>query len=155
MLILLGYFGPTLILALLGISFVLPSGEGLMTRGVALFVLVGGLLLVDRLGVIRTIGTRPARALARRLIGADTFETWVTVGDHVIATVLVPLDPERAEPMIAALNKLDVKILAVEPAERGQPMFPDASTTVVPRPGERVVAFGPEQAFESVRFATT
>ncbi len=39
---LLGYFGPTLILALLGISFVLPSSEDLMTRGVTLFVLVGG-----------------------------------------------------------------------------------------------------------------
>jgi hypothetical protein len=89
--------------------------------------------------------------VARRLLADDTFETWVVVGDRVIAAVLIPKDPERAEPMIATLNDPGVMVLAVEPAETGQPTFPDESQIVVPRPGNRVVAFGPEQAFESMR----
>ena len=150
-LVLLGYFGPTLILALLGFSFVLPSGEDLTARTITLVVLVGGLLVLDRLGAIRTIGARPARAVARRILADDTFETWVVIGDRVIAAVQIPKDPERSEPMIATLSDPGVRILAVEPAEPGQPTFPDESQLVVPRPGDRVVAFGPEQAFERVR----
>ena len=53
MLVLFGYFGPTLVLALLGVSFVLPTGEDLTARGVTLFVLVAGLFVSDRFGVIR------------------------------------------------------------------------------------------------------
>ncbi len=45
-LVLFGYFGPTVIVALLGISFVLPSGEDLTARGVTLFVLIGGLIVL-------------------------------------------------------------------------------------------------------------
>ncbi len=150
-LVLLGYFGPTVILALLGVSFVLPSGEDLTTRSITLVVLIGGLLLFDRLGVVRVIGSRPARAVARRLLADDTFETWVVVGDRVIAAVLIPKDPERSEPMIATLNDPGITILAVEPAEPGQPRFPDESQLVAPRPGDRVIAFGPERAIESVR----
>ncbi|MEZ5382548.1 MAG: hypothetical protein R2754_12240 [Microthrixaceae bacterium] len=150
-LVLFGYFGPTVILALLGISFVLPSGEDLAARGITLFVLIGGLVLADRLGVIRVIGARPARAVARRLVADDTFETWVVVGDRVIAAMLMPQDVERSGPMAATLNEPGVRILALEPAGPGQPTFPDASQAVVPRPGDRVVAFGPKQVFESVR----
>jgi hypothetical protein len=153
-LVLFGYFGPAIIVALLGISFVLPSGEDLTARGVLLFVLVGGLLVADRLGVIRALGTRPARAVAKHLAD-DTFETWVVVGDHAIATVLIPNEPERAEPIITALNTPDVRILDVEPAERGQPTFPDDSQPVEPHAGDRVVAFGPERCFESLRFAAS
>jgi hypothetical protein len=53
--------------------------------------------------------------------------------------------------MIATLNHPSVRILAVEPAAPGQPTFPDESQLVVPQPGDRVVAFGPEQALELVR----
>ena len=150
-LVLVGFFGPTLILALLGVSFVLPSGENLTARGITLVVLIGGLFLFDRLGLIRAIGARPARAAARRLLADDTFETWVVVGDRVIAEVLIPKDPERSEPMIATLNDPGVRILAVEPAEPGQPTFPDDSQLVVPRPGDRVVTFGPAQVLDSAR----
>jgi hypothetical protein len=150
-LVLLGYFGPTLILALLGVSFVIPTGEDLTTRTITLVVLIGGLFLFDRLGAIRAIGARPARAVAKRLLADDTFETWVVVGDRVIAAVLIPKEPERSEPMIATLNDPSVRISAVEPAEPGQPTFPDETQVVAPRPGDRVVAFGPMQAFESVR----
>jgi hypothetical protein len=150
-LVLLGYFGPTLVLALLGVSFVLPTGEDLTARGITLVVLIGGLFLFDRLGLIRAIGARPARAVARRLLAHDPFDTWVVVGDHVIAAVLISKDPERSEPMIATLNHPSVRILAVEPAAPGQPTFPDESQLVVPQPGDRVVAFGPEQALELVR----
>jgi len=154
MLVLLGYFGPTLVLTLLGVSFVVPSGEDLTARGITLLVLLGGLFVVDRVGVIRAIGGRPARAVARRLLADDTFETWVVVGDHVIAAVLIPEDPERSEPMIATLNDPVVRVLGVEPAERGQPTYPDESQLVTPRPGDRVVAFGPEQTFASMRPST-
>ena len=150
-LVLLGYFGPTLVLALLGVSFVLPTGEDLTARGITLVVLIGGLFLFDRLGLIRAIGARPARAVARRLLAHDPFDTWIVVGDHVIAAVLISKDPERSEPMIATLNHPSVRILAVEPAAPGQPTFPDESQLVVPQPGDRVVAFGPEQALELVR----
>jgi hypothetical protein len=150
-LVLFGYFGPTVIVALLGISFVLPSGEDLTTRGVTLFVLIGGLIVFDRLGVIRALGARPGRAVARRLIDNDTFETWIAVGDHVIAAVLIPNDPERAAQMTAVLNDSGVRILAIESAARGQQTFSDEAQPIAPQPGDRVVAFGPEQAFASVR----
>ena len=150
-LVLLGYFGPTLILALLGVSFVLPTGEDLTARTITLVALLGGLFLFDRLGAFRAVGARPARLVARRLLADDTFETWVVVGDRVIAALLIPKDPERSEPMIATLNDPGVRVLAVEPGEPGQPTFPDEAQPVVPRPGDRVIAFGPEQAFESVR----
>jgi hypothetical protein len=42
--------------------------------------------------------------VAGRLLADDTFETWVVVGDRVIAAVVIPKDPERSEPMIAPLN---------------------------------------------------
>jgi hypothetical protein len=150
-LVLLGYFGPTLILALLGVSFVIPTGEDLTARAITLVVLIGGLFVFDRLGLIRVIGSRPARAVARRLLADDTFETWVVVGDRVIAAVRIPKDPERSAPVIATLSDPGVRILAVEPAEPGRPSFPDESQLVVPRPGDRVVAFGPEEAFEPLR----
>jgi hypothetical protein len=88
--------------------------------------------------------------VARRLIADDTFETWVVVGDRVIAAMLMPTDLERSGSMIAILNEPGVTVLAIEPAERG-PTFPDESQAVVPQPGDRVVAFGPKQVFESVR----
>jgi hypothetical protein len=150
-LVLLGYFGPALILALLGFSFVFPSGEDLTGRAITLVVLIGGLFLFDRVGLVRAMGARPAHAVARRLLADDTFETWVVVGDRVIAAVLIPKDPQRSESMIATLSDPGIRILAVEPAEPGEPTFPDESRLVVPRPGDRVVAFGPETAFESVR----
>ncbi len=150
-LVLLGYFGPTLILTLLGVSFVLPTGEDLTARAITLVVLISGLVVSDRLGVIRALGARPARAVAKRLLVDDTFETWIVVGDRVIATMLIPKDPEQAELMIAALNDPGVRVLAVEPAEPGQPTFPEESQIVTPRPGDRAVAFGPEKTFESLR----
>jgi hypothetical protein len=153
LLVLFGYFGPTVMVALLGISFVLPSGEDLTERGVLLFVLIGGLLVVDRLGVIRALGARLARAVAKRFVDDGAFETWVAVGDHVIATMLIPSDPERAEQMIVSLNEPGVRILAVEPAGRGQPTFPDESQPIAPHPGDRVVAFAPRQVFASGRNA--
>ena len=150
-LVLVGYFGPTIVLALLGVSFVLPTGEDLTARTITLVVLVGGLFVSDRLGVIRVIGERPARAVARRLLADDTFETWVVVGDRVVAAMLIPVDPTRSERIIATLNDPSISILAVEPAEPGDPIFPSETQLVDPRPGDRVVAFGPKQALESMR----
>ncbi len=61
-LVVFGYFGPAAVLALLGVSFVVPVGEDLTDRTIALVVLVLGLIVVERLGVIRALGARPARA---------------------------------------------------------------------------------------------
>ena len=68
-LVLLGYFGPTLILALLGVSFVLPTGEDLTARTITLVALLGGLLPVrsarcvssDRCPTSASRGQAPAR----------------------------------------------------------------------------------------------
>ena len=57
-----GYFGPALILALLGVSFVVPVGEDLTLRAVMPGVLLVGLLAVDRVGVIQFVARRPATA---------------------------------------------------------------------------------------------
>lgn len=150
-LVLLGYFGPTLVLALLGISFVLPTGEDLTARTIALVVLVAVLFAFDRIGVLRSLGGRPARALARRLLADETFETWIVVGDRVVASVLIPKDHERSESMIAALIDPTVTILAVESPDPGQPAVPGEPQGAAPRPGDRVVAFGPASAFRSAR----
>ena len=73
----------------------LPCSRRDQRRPAPLVVLIGGLFVFDRLGAIRAISARPARMVARRLPADDTFETWVVVGDRVIAAVFIPEDPER------------------------------------------------------------
>lgn len=153
-LILFGYFGPAAILALLGVSFIVPTGQDLTRRALVLLLLIVGLIVIDRLGVIRALGTRPARALAKRIIENGAFETWLVVGDRVIAEAVIPLDPAQAELTLAALAAPGVTVLAVEPAEQGPATFPDETQPAEPLPGERVVVFGSQRALDPLRNAS-
>lgn len=148
LLIVTGYFGPATVLALLGFSFVVPSSDDLDTRIVVLVGLLAVLYATDRIGLVRAVASRPSRALARRIIGRSTFETWIVVGDQAVASLVVPADAERAAATAAALRSPDVTVLAVEPAvtpvgtSRGDPPASD------PGSGDRVVVFGARHALE-------
>ena len=107
-LVVFGYFGPAALLALLGVSFVVPTGEDLTSRALTLVVLLLGLILVERLGVIRALGSRPAGALTRRMITNGAIDTWLVVGDRAIAAAVIPPEPARAERTIAVLTAPDV-----------------------------------------------
>lgn len=155
-LVVFGYFGPPAMLALLGVSFVVPVGEDLTDRTIALVVLVLGLILVERLGVIRALGARPARALARRMITTGAIETWLVTGDRAIAATVIPSEPLRAERTIAVLTQPDVQVLAVEPSGPRPPTFPSPAfpserPSVDLHPGERVIVFGPKRTLEDLR----
>ncbi len=157
-LVVFGYFGPAAVLALLGVSFVVPVGEDLTERTIALVVLVLGLVLVDRLGAIRALGSRPARALARRMTATGAVETWLVTGDRAIAAAVIPSEPARAERTIAVLTAPDVQVLSVEPSGPGPTTFPSQAfpsemPSVELHPGERVVVFGPKRTLDDLRQA--
>ncbi len=148
-LILTGYFGPATILALLGVSFVIPTSDDLSVRVVVLVGLLVALFAVDRIGLIRAIASRPSKALARRMVGATTFETWIEVGDDAVASLVLPSDPARSQATLAALTGSDVTLLAIEPAASAS-----GSVTIDPSgaaPGDRLVLFGPQQALAPLR----
>jgi hypothetical protein len=148
MLIVTGYFGPATILALLGVSFVVPTNEDLEPRAVVLALLLVGLYGVDRFGLVRAIGSRPARALAERMVGATVRETWIVVGDHAIAAILVPVDAPQAAPVLAMLREPDLTMLAIERAPPGPTVFPIESGPVEPSSGDRVLVLGPQRVLE-------
>jgi hypothetical protein len=150
-LVVFGYFGPALILALLGVSFVAPTDEDLTVRVVTLVVLLVGLFVVDRIGVLSLVSRPPAIALARRMTGNVAVEEWIVVGDHAVAAATVPVDPDRAVAMIEALTAADVTVLAIEPADEVDTVVPTDSPVVRPRPGERVVVFGPRSSLDAIR----
>ncbi len=148
MLMVTGYFGPATILALLGASFVVPTDDDLTPRVVVLVVLLIGLYGIDRFGVIRAVGSRPARAIADRMVGRTSCETWIAVHDHVIAAILVPVDAVRAAPVLAVLGDSDVTMLAVERTPPGPTVFPIESGPAEPGPGDRVLVLGPQRVLE-------
>ena len=151
MLVLLGYFGPALILALLGVSFVIPTDEDLTTRAVTLSVLLVGLVLVDRIGLLDFLARSPARALARRATGHVGVEQWIAVGDHAVAAATIPHDRHRAQEVIDALTAADLAILAIEPVASGATVIPTGSEDVHPGPGDRVVVFAPRSHLDAIR----
>ena len=53
--------------------------------------------------------------------------------------------------MIEALVAADVRVLAIEPADEGDTVVPTDSPVVRPRPGERVVVFGPRSSLDAIR----
>jgi hypothetical protein len=154
MLIVAGYFGPGILLALLGVSFVIPTDEDLSDRAVVLAVLVVALLVIDRLGVFRAVGSKPAKALARRMLDNTTFETWIVVGDHAVGELIVPSEETRAAATIAALAAADLQVLAVDRGEPGQTTFPRAGRQADATPGDRVVVFGPRRDLDALPIAT-
>lgn len=150
-LVVFGYLGPTVVLALLGVSFVVPTDEDLTQRAVTLAVAVVVLVVVDRFGLFRLLGNRPARAFAGRMIDTTTFETWIAIGDRVVAAIWIPPDASRAEQVIALLGDRDVHVLAVEPAGPGAPVFPSDEESVDPGPGARVVVLAPGASLDALR----
>lgn len=153
-LMVVGYVGPATVLALLDVSFVLPpDGEGLEAEAIVLAVLSLVVLGLDRLGLIRLMGSRPARALARRMTASNGFETWTLVGDRALATLFVPDDAGRAEHLLDALTTPDITVLAVTAAGHDGTVYtidaqPGGSG---PGPGDEVVVFGPGPALERLR----
>ena len=61
MLVVVGYFGPTVVVGLLGISFVTPTNDDPVNRWVVLLALLVVLYVLDRLGVFRALATAPAQ----------------------------------------------------------------------------------------------
>ena len=78
-------------------------------------------------------------------------EQWIAVGDHAIAAATIPRGADRAEAVIEALVAADVRVLAIEPADEGDTVVPTDSPVVRPRPGERVVVFGPRSSLDAIR----
>lgn len=152
-LVVFGYFGPAVVLTLLGVSFVVPTGEDLTHRAVALVALLLGFILLDRLGVIRALGSRPAHALAKRTIANRTIETWLVVGDHAIAAAVIPSEPAQAERTLAVLTGPDVRVLAVEPSGPGPATISSETQPAELQPGERVVVFAPQRTLDPLRKA--
>lgn len=148
MLVVIGYFGPTSMLALLGVSFVIPTDDPLAERALLLVALLVLLFVIDRLGVIRSLGVRPARAIAKRMVASTTLETWIVVGDHAIAAFIVPPGSPPADATLAAPG---VRVLAVEPPASRSARFPTESEVVETQPGDRVIVFGPQEALAPLR----
>lgn len=146
-----GYFGPAVILALLGVSFVVPTDEGLTARFVWLLALLTGLVVVDRIGLIKLMAGRPAMALARRMTGNVAVEQWIVVGDHVVAAVTIPQDDNSARELAAALTDADLSILAIDSLAAGTVVVSANTTPAPPSAGDRVVVFGPYEAVDAIR----
>ena len=150
-LVVFGYLGPPVVIALLGVAFVVPTDEDLTHRAVTLVVALLVLVVADRLALFRLIGNRPARAFAGRMIDTTTFETWIAIGDRVVAAIWIPHDASRAEPVLALLGESDVHVLAVEPAGPGAPVFPSDEQPVDLGPGARVVVLAPGASLDALR----
>ncbi len=148
-----GYLGPATILALLGVSFVLPpDGEGLQPQAITLAVLCAAFFGLDRVGALRAIGSRPARALARRMLDTDAFETWTLIGDQAIATMIMPDDPIPAREAAAAVDDAEIVLLAITPADQGGTVhLTEGSPPGQPGAGDHLVVFGPQHALERLR----
>jgi hypothetical protein len=150
-LVMLGYFGPATVLALLGVGFVIPTNEDLTRRTVVFGALLVGLFLLDRLGIIRAIGVRPARAVARRWVAASTFEAWIDLGDHIVASLIVPSDSSRAQDVLPLLDATGIQLLAIDRGADVATIVPTGTEPVEPRPGDRIVVFGQRSALEHLQ----
>jgi hypothetical protein len=148
-----GYFGPAAILALLGASFLLPpAGEGLRAQAITVTVLCASLFALDRSGAIRAFGSRPATALARRTIGANAFDTWTLIGDQAMAILTIPDDQTLASRTLAVVDAAEVTLLAVTPAGEHHTFYlAGGLLRERPGPGDRIVVFGPRQQLEPLR----
>jgi hypothetical protein len=149
-LVVFGYFGPTTVLALLGVGFVVPTNEDLSQRGVV-FVAVLVVFLLDRLGIIRAVGARPARAVARRWVARSTFEEWIDVGDHMVASLIVPSDSSRAQELLPLLDTIGTQVLAIERGADVETIVRSGTEPVEPHPGDRIVLFGQRSALEPLQ----
>jgi hypothetical protein len=153
LLVVTGYFGPTIILALLGASFITPHDGDLVNRWVLLVVLVVTFIIFDRFGLIRRVAARPARALAKRAVARTTFETWIVVGDHAVAALIVPVDTPMAERVFSVLASDDIDLLAIEHEGEFGAAISDEPDPADAAPGDRLVVFGPRTSLETLQFA--
>jgi len=153
LLVVTGYFGPTIILALLGASFITPADGDLVNRWMLLVVLVLMFIVFDRCGLIRRIAVRPARALAKRAAARTTFETWIVVGDHAVAALIVPVDAAMSERVLAILASDDIDLLAIEHGGKFGAPISDEPDPADAAPGDRLVVFGPRTSLETLDFA--
>ncbi|MDH3678767.1 MAG: TrkA C-terminal domain-containing protein [Acidimicrobiia bacterium] len=152
-LVVFGYFGPALILALLGVSFVVPADEDLTVRVVTLAALLAGLVVVDRIGILHSLARWSATALTQRMTGNLALERWIVVGDHAIAAATIPCDADQAKEVIEALTGADVRVVAIERAGARDLVIPTNSPPTRPTPGDRVVVFGPRSSLDAIRGA--
>lgn len=151
MLVVAGYFGPTVVVAFLGISFVTPTDDDLLNRWVLLTVLVATLYIVDRIGLFRALCVLPARALAKRVTSRTSFDTWIVVGDHAVASLVIPRDETRADRILAAVDREEITVLAIEHGGQGPTTTPDAGSPVEAEAGAQLVLFGTRSALDSLR----
>lgn len=151
MLIVFGYFGPPTLIALLGATFVVPTDDDLGDRFLLLIVMLAALFLLDRAHFFQWVGARPARRLARRMLGRTAVDTWVAIGDRIVAEVVVPADEPRASDTIAALANDEIRTLAVDDGTPGGTTYPDDGRPAGAGPGDRIVVFGPRQILNPLR----
>jgi hypothetical protein len=151
MLVVAGYFGPTVIVGFLGISFVTPTDDDLLNRWSVLLGLLVALYVLDRLGVFRAVSIVPARALARRATTRTTFETWIVVGDRAVASLVVPREDERADRLLAAVAQDGIDVLAIEPGAQQAATVPSNGSEIEANAGDQLVLFGKRDILSSLR----
>jgi hypothetical protein len=151
MLVVAGYFGPTVIVGFLGISFVTPTDDDLLNRWSVLLGLLLVLYVLDRLGVFRAVSIVPARALARRATTRTTFETWIVVGDRAVASLVVPREDERADRLLAAVAQDGIDVLAIEPGAQQAAIIPSNGSDIEANAGDQLVLFGKRDILSSLR----
>jgi hypothetical protein len=150
-LVVVGYFGPTIVVGFLGISFVTPTDDDLFNRWGLLVGLLVFLYILDRLGVFRALSAAPARALARHATSRTTFETWIVVGDRAVASLIVPRDEVRAARILTAVAQDDIEVLAIERGCQSPVVIPAAGSEIDAAPGDQLVLFGTTESLELLR----
>jgi len=150
-LVVIGYFGRTIIAGFLGSSFVTPTDDDLFNRWAVLLGLLVTLYVLDRLGVFRALSIAPARALARHATARTTFDTWVVVGDRAVASLVVPRDEERARRILAGVNQEGIDVLAIEPGAQQAAIIPTPGSEIEADPGDQIVLFGELEVLASLR----
>ncbi|MDX2381727.1 MAG: hypothetical protein QNM02_18460 [Acidimicrobiia bacterium] len=151
MLVVVGYFGPTVVVGLLGITFVTPTNVDPVNRWVVLLVLLVVLYVLDRLGVFRALATAPARALSRRATARSSFEKWIVVGDHAVASLVLPRDPERAKRILGVVAQDGIDVLAIERGRQSPAMIPSTGSGIEAEPGDQMVLFGDLELLSTLR----
>jgi hypothetical protein len=151
MLVVVGYFGPTVVVGLLGISFITPTTGDLVNRWLLLLALLGVLYLLDRLGLFRALATTPARALSRRATSRSSFETWIVVGDRAVASLVLPRDPERATRILAIVAQEGIDVLAIERGRQSPVVIPSLGSGIEAEPGDQMVLFGDQELLSTLR----
>jgi len=135
MLFVVGYVGPMAILGLLGLSFIAPTAEDTGTRGLALAVLIAGLVLLDRLGLVIRVARPPARFVAKHLFRAHIESPWVVFGDQAVAGLTI----SAASPLVhrtfdeQPFGDGDVTLLEIQRRVDG-----DSQQLTTPAPDEQI-----------------